>query len=71
MEEIFRAIYCEEVPDLFKRLGLLDKLTEGSLVCSVCGTVITTTNFGAATRKSGALILSCDQKDCYNQFIAN
>jgi hypothetical protein len=71
MEEIFRAVYCDEVADLFKRLGLFEKLIEGSLVCSVCGIVITATNFGAATRKSGALLLSCDRKDCYNQFMAN
>jgi hypothetical protein len=71
MEEIFRAVYCEEVADLFKMLGLLDKLTEGALVCSVCGIVITAANFGAATRKSGAILLSCDREDCYNEFMAN
>ena len=70
MEEIFRAVYCEEVADLFKMLGLLDELIQGTLVCSVCGSVITTTNFRAATRKSGDILLSCDRKGCYNQFMA-
>ena len=71
MEEIFRAVYCEEVADLFKKLGLFNKLIEGVLVCSVCGIVITAANFAAATRKSGALLLSCDREDCYDQFMAN
>jgi hypothetical protein len=71
MEEIFHAVYCEEVADLFKMLGLFNKLIEGDLVCSVCGIVITATNFAAATRKSGALLLSCDREECYNQFMAN
>lgn len=71
MEEIFRAVYCEEVEDLFKMLGLFNKLIEGTLVCSVCGIVITSANFGAATRKSGAVLLSCDREDCYTEFMAN
>jgi hypothetical protein len=70
MEEIFRAVYCEEVADLFKMIGLFDELMQGTLVCSVCGSVITITNFRAATRKSGDLLLSCDREDCYNQFMA-
>lgn len=70
MEEIFRAVYYEEVADLFKMLGLFDELMQGALVCSVCGSVITTTNFRAATRESGDLLLSCDREGCYNQFMA-
>lgn len=64
MKEVFRAIHSAELEDFFRRLGVFEKFNEGELRCHVCGVSIDTENFGAVTRKGGALLFLCSKETC-------
>ena len=69
MTEIFKAVHYAEVTELFRSLGLEMDLLKGNLSCVICDDVISATNFGAITRKSGNIIMACDKESCYSAFI--
>lgn len=67
-EEVFRAIYHEEVADFFKSIELSEKLTQGEINCSICGETITLDNFRVVTRKSDKLLFCCNKELCVQNF---
>lgn len=69
MEEVIKAIHCDEIEELFQKLGILGRLINGELKCHVCGGVITKQNFRALSKKSDELIFCCDNDDCYEKFV--
>lgn len=68
-EEIIQAIHHDEVEQFFKSIDLYSQLVSGDLKCTICGNIITKDNFRAIGKKSGEIIICCNNEGCYNQFI--
>ena len=68
MPENIRAVHRAEIADFFERLGLAEDLEASRLQCSICGDVITTSNFMALSRKNGRLVFCCTKRECYMLF---
>jgi dimeric dUTPase (all-alpha-NTP-PPase superfamily) len=67
-KKIVKTIYHKETADFFESIGLIEKLMEKKIHCSVCGDVITLENFRAVTRKRGDLLFCCDKERCIREF---
>lgn len=70
MKELFQAVHRNDVQDFFKNIGLLERLTDGSLQCCSCADVITADNFRAVTKYNGKLLFSCSKEICFIDFIS-
>ena len=66
MQEVVRAVHGDEVEMFFQRIGLLEDLNEGKIICHSCKTVISPENFGFVTKKNGDLLFSCRNSDCHS-----
>lgn len=69
MIETISTVHCEEVGELLEKIQTGNGLPEDKLSCCICHAPITSTNFGAVTRKSGKILFSCDSELCYSKFI--
>jgi hypothetical protein len=69
MKENIKAIHDSEIKEFFERLGIVEKLANGELKCSVCKSTITEQNFRAITKKSEDLLFSCNRESCYTDFL--
>ncbi len=67
-KEVIRAIYHQNVADFFESIGLSEKLAQGNILCSFCGSTITLDNFKAVARKSDKLLFCCDNELCIQNF---
>lgn len=67
---VIKTIYHREVADFFESTGLIKKLVEKKIRCSVCGDVITLENFRAVTRKKDDLLFCCNKDSCIRDFTA-
>jgi hypothetical protein len=69
-KEVVRAIYHKDVAYFFEWIGLSEELSQGNIVCSICGTTMTLDNFRAVARKSGRLVFCCDKDSCILEFVS-
>lgn len=67
-EKIIWTIYHKEAASFFKSIGLSEKLRKGEILCSICGEIISLSNFRAVARKSGNLLFCCDKETCFQKF---
>jgi hypothetical protein len=70
-KEVIRCIYYKDVANLFRTMGLSEKLARSEIRCSICGEVITPDNFRAVTRKSEKLLFCCDKESCILSFTSH
>ena len=67
MHASIKAILANEVVDFLNSLGLGDRLRNGELVCTKCGSTITAETFLAVTRHEGELLLICNSTERHNE----
>lgn len=53
-----------ELQLVLEKLGLSKRINERKLRCSICGNVITETNFGAIFKKGNKIHIICDSLKC-------
>lgn len=68
MQETISAVHDSEVESFFRSLGVYGDLIQGRLKCRICGATITPSNFRAVTKRSGNLLFSCNQEECFHEF---
>jgi len=60
------GVYESDVLGFFSKLGLLEILKMGQIVCEKCEITITENNFGAVYKKNNELVFLCDKPQCKN-----
>jgi hypothetical protein len=58
------AVHDSDVEDFLERLGLLNPIKEGKLLCAQCGQVVTLDSFGAAYPDVSEIKVVCDKLEC-------
>ena len=69
MQEVIKTVHCDEISELFKRLGIYSEINNNKIKCKICGKIITEKNFKVITKKNGQYIFCCNNDDCYGKFI--
>lgn len=64
------AIHDDELLDLIKKLGLLEKLDKGCLKCKFTGETITFDNLYSIFPESGDIKFVCDTPEAIKLFIS-
>ncbi|MCP5481005.1 MAG: hypothetical protein H7A21_06210 [Spirochaetales bacterium] len=64
------AIYDPDFETLLNQWGLLAKLQQGGLKCSICKTILTQETISAIYSDSGSIKFVCDEPDCIKAFLA-
>jgi len=59
-----KAVYDQDLEQVLKNLGILDKLVAGELNCVVCGCEVDLDNLGAIFPEDNEVGVSCDNNRC-------
>jgi len=63
-KEPIKAVDDENLSDLLKSLGLLDRLEQGRLTCAACGDVITAESLQAIIPRGNTVDVICWKPAC-------
>lgn len=58
------AVYDDDLTDLLKNLGVLDRLRSGNMNCFFCDSAVTEKNLLAVIPYQGQVCVSCDRPEC-------
>jgi len=59
-----KAIYEQDLEQVLRNLGILDKLVAGELNCAVCGCQVDLDNLGTIFPDGDEVGVSCDNNSC-------
>lgn len=62
------AVYEDDVVEFLRRVGLLEVIEAGTLVCAICNQGVTLQNFRAAYPSGEDILVCCDKIDCFDRF---
>ena len=62
--EIIKVIHCDQLYELFEKLGIKEEIEKGELRCGRCEEVITTDNFLCAYPRHGNIVICCTSREC-------
>ncbi len=65
-----KAVHDSDLEKFLAKLGLLNKIKEGKIRCSICGDVITLDNFLCIYPEEGQIRVCCNKRDCYEKVFA-
>jgi hypothetical protein len=62
-----KAVHDDDLEQFLASLGILEKLKEGRLYCSLCRTQITMENIGVIQPKDNEINLICNRISCLSE----
>ena len=63
--EKIHAVYKRDLESILKDLGLLDKISAGSLFCTICGNPITLDTLQCLFLEENQIKFCCKNIECY------
>ena len=58
------AVHEDDLELLLTKLGLMEHVTKGLILCPICGQLITLSNIGVLFKKEGRILISCAKSHC-------
>jgi len=68
--ERIHAVHQQDLSSVLEELGILDRLTAGSLRCAACGSGLTLDNLQCLYMEGGDIKACCIAIECYRAVLA-